>query len=68
MDFGFEKIMDFIMNIDKLKLANLDKIEEFQFCLPSENYTKRSNTMVFGVEKTMDFAMTSSTWPTWWGR
>ena len=36
MDFGFEKIMDFIMNIDKLKLANLvgevmDKIEEFQF-------------------------------------
>ena len=50
MDFGFEKMMD----IHKLDLANLvgeviDKIVEFQIFLPSENYTKRSNCMLFGV-------------------
>ena len=28
-----------------------------RFFLPSENYTKRSNSMVFGFEKIMNFAM-----------
>ena len=54
--------MDFTVNIDRLHLANLlgevmDKIIEFQKFWPSENYTKRSNSMVFGFEKLMDFAM-----------
>ena len=39
MVFGFENIMDFAMDIDKLTLANLvgkvmDKIMEYQMFLP----------------------------------
>ena len=39
MDLGFQKIMDFTMNIDKLDLANLVgkvmyKIMEYQIFLP----------------------------------
>ena len=39
MDLGFQKIMDFAMNIDKLNLANLVgkvmyKIMEYQIFLP----------------------------------
>ena len=59
MDFDFEKITDFAMNINKLDLANLvekvmDEIVGSRFFLPSENYTK---SMVSGLEKPMDFAM-----------
>ena len=62
MDFDFEKITDFAMNINKLDLANLvgkvmDEIVGSRFFLPSENYTKRSNSMVFGFKKKMGFAM-----------
>ena len=48
MDFVFENIMDFAMNIDKLVLANLvgevmDKIVEFQICLfvPASQIVKK---------------------------
>ena len=35
----------------------MDKIMELQIFLPSENYTKRSNNMVSGLKKIMDFVM-----------
>ena len=42
MDFGFEKIVDFVLNIDKVDLENLvrelmDNIMESQICFPREN-------------------------------
>ena len=45
MDFDFENIIDFAMNIDKLDLANLvakvmDEIVEFQNYLTSETKPK----------------------------
>ena len=45
MNIGFEKIMDFAVNIDKLDLANLagevmDEIMEFQFFYFQKNIAK----------------------------
>ena len=55
MDFGFEKIM----NIDKLDMVGevMDENMDFQIFLPSEKYSKRSNSMVFGFQNIMDFAI-----------
>ena len=35
----------------------MEEIVAFQVFLPSENYTRWSDSMVFGFEKIMDFAM-----------
>ena len=59
MDFGFENIMDFAMamamNIDKIYLANFGYWWDCGW--PLETYTERSNSMVFGFEKIMNFVV-----------
>ena len=76
MDFGFEKIMEFAMNIDKLHLANLvvEVIDEIiwssRFFYLQNNFSKGQTALFFAVRKywSLPWTLTSSTWPTWWGR
>ena len=62
MDFGFEIIMGFAMNIDKLDLVNLlglvmDKIVELQIFLTLRKLFQNYEQYGFGLKKKLDFAM-----------
>ena len=62
MNFGFEIIMGFAMNIDKLDLVNflglvMDKIVELQIFLTLRKLYQNFEQYGFGLEKKFDFAM-----------